>query len=59
MSIIVVTSRQTKPNDEKRRAEYFWIMTDNWRRLEFMVLRTFKAGVKYRPFVLAGTLTRI
>ena len=41
------------------RVEYYWIMSNNWRRLEFMVLRTFKNGVAYRPFVVAGTLTRI
>ena len=42
------------------RVEYYWIMSDHWRRLEFMVLRTKdKAGNPYRPFVVAGTLTRI
>ena len=41
------------------RVEYYWIMSDHWRRLEFMVLRTLNNGAPYRPFVVAGTLTRI
>ena len=41
------------------RVEYYWIMSDNWRRLEFMVLQTLNNGAPYRPFVVAGTLTRI
>jgi len=41
------------------RVEHYWIMSNNWRRLEFMVTEVTQNGNPYRQFVVAGTLNRI